>query len=126
MGVLTSAVMCMALNIYNEARGEPLHGQYAVAHVVMNRVRDERWPNTVCEVVYQHAQFSWTFKRFSIKDSEALDLAISIAEDVLNGDYESPVECSDHYHNHTVNPLWARNMRIEAVVGHHIFYCSET
>jgi len=117
--------MCMALNIYNEARGEPLHGQYAVAHVTMNRVADQRWPDTVCAVVYQPAQFSWTLERFTIRDSLALDLAIEIAEDVLDGDYPSPIECADHYHNHTVRPTWTRNMRIEAVIGNHIFYCSE-
>jgi N-acetylmuramoyl-L-alanine amidase len=125
MGVLTSAVMCLALNIYNEARGEPIRGQYAVAHVVMNRKEDPRWPSETCDVIYQRAQFSWTLERFTIKDLEALDLAIKIAEDVLDGNYQSPIECADHYHNHTVRPTWTRNMRIEAVIGNHIFYCSE-
>lgn len=125
MGVLTSAIMCMALNIYNEARGEPLHGQYAVAHVTLNRVADPRWPDTVCKVIYQPAQFSWTLERFTIKESRSLDLAIDIATDVLDGDYQTPIECADHYHNHTVRPSWAQDMRIEAVIGNHIFYCSE-
>lgn len=63
-------VTCLALNIYYEARGEPLSGQQAVAEVTMNRVASPRFPNTVCEVVYEKrwdrlrkryvGAFSWT------------------------------------------------------------------
>ena len=42
---------CMAMNIYFEARAEPLAGQYAVADVVLNRVQDTRYPDTICEVI---------------------------------------------------------------------------
>ena len=42
---------CLAQNIYFEAKSEPLAGQYAVADVVLNRVQDTRYPNTICEVV---------------------------------------------------------------------------
>lgn len=65
-------VYCLATNIYHEARGEPLEGQIAVASVTINRVHDHRWPDTICEVVFQaqrdpetreprlhRCQFSW-------------------------------------------------------------------
>ena len=61
---------CLAGNIYFEARGEPLAGQYAVAEVTMNRVASARFPGTVCEVVHEKrwdtsrqryvGAFSWT------------------------------------------------------------------
>ncbi len=54
---------CLARNIYFESRGEPLEGQYAVAYVTLNRVLDSRWPDTICEVVYEPNQFSWTTNR---------------------------------------------------------------
>ena len=44
---------CLAMNIYHEGRSDNLAGQYAVADVVLNRVESKRYPNTVCEVVYQ-------------------------------------------------------------------------
>ena len=44
---------CLALNIYFEARGEPLQGKLAVGHVVINRVGDEKFPANVCQVVLQ-------------------------------------------------------------------------
>ena len=46
-------VNCLALNIYHEARNQPTVGKLAVAMVTMNRVKDERFPNTVCGVVTQ-------------------------------------------------------------------------
>ena len=51
--LLETALMCMATNIYHEAKHEPLVGRIAVAQVVMNRVEDKRYPDTVCEVVKQ-------------------------------------------------------------------------
>lgn len=54
---------CLARAVYWEARGEPIEGQLEVAHVVLNRVRDERFPNTPCAVVHQRrgkvCQFEW-------------------------------------------------------------------
>ena len=53
-------MICVALAVYFEARGESLEGQRAVASVVWNRRNDERWPNHTCEVVAQKGQFeSW-------------------------------------------------------------------
>jgi len=53
-------VHCLALNIYHEARGETFEGKLAVAAVTLNRVRHKRFPDGVCEVVWQPRQFSWT------------------------------------------------------------------
>ena len=58
---------CLALNIYREAGHEPFEGKVAVAQVTLNRVVDSRFPNTVCDVVYEKTavyskvicQFSW-------------------------------------------------------------------
>lgn len=126
MEILTSAIMCLALNIYNEARGEPLAGQYAVAQVTVNRVADDRWADTVCGVVYEKYQFSWTLKRFSVRNEQALDEAIRIATNVLTTeDYYKPVTCADHYYNpHIVSPEWAKGMSVEVVIGNHVFLCS--
>ena len=51
---------CLAMNIYHESRGERLEGQIAVAQVTINRMEHTKWPSTICEVVYQPKQFSWT------------------------------------------------------------------
>ena len=51
--LLETAVICLALNTYHEAKNQSLVGQVATAQVVMNRVADDRFPNTLCEVVKQ-------------------------------------------------------------------------
>ena len=48
-----TALLCLALNVYHEARDQPVYGMQAVAEVVLNRVHDRRFPDTVCEVVKQ-------------------------------------------------------------------------
>ena len=46
-------VQCLAMNMYHEARDQGTAGRLAVSAVVMNRVNDDRFPNTICEVVLQ-------------------------------------------------------------------------
>ena len=57
---ISKETQCLIDNVFHEARGESLKGQIMVASVTLSRVDDPRWPNTICEVVYQHRQFSWT------------------------------------------------------------------
>ena len=75
---------CLALNIYHEARSEPPVGRYAVAWVTLNRVEHEKFRDTICKVVYQPGQFSWTEDGKSDKayEKEAFKEAMKIAEDV--------------------------------------------
>ena len=56
----SNELMCLARNIYFEARGEPEAGQFLIGFITMNRVRDTRWKDTICGVVYQPGQFEWT------------------------------------------------------------------
>jgi|TARA_B100001094_G_C18081793_1_gene745588 spore germination cell wall hydrolase CwlJ-like protein len=117
---------CMAANIYHEARGEPDEGQYAVAHVVMNRAAHEQFPDTVCDVIFQPKQFSWTH---TIKDPrpreyEAWKKAQRIAKDVLYGKSEDNTFESIYYHADYVNPWWSKadGMNMTRTIGSHIFY----
>ena len=97
--MIAEAVMCLALNVYHEARSQSLVEQIAVAQVVINRVNDERYPDTVCGVVKQgeknpdgsmkedRCQFSWYCD--GIKDTpynkDAWELALSVAKSVHAG-----------------------------------------
>ena len=79
---------CLAMNIYHEARGEPVKGKLAVAAVTMNRVKAKYYPDTVCEVVWQRKQFSWTglkLKYHTVKDTGAWSNAIKIAQRFIDG-----------------------------------------
>ncbi|MHA7774141.1 cell wall hydrolase [Roseibium sp. M-1] len=122
---------CLAEAIYFEARGESEDGQVAVAQVVLNRVKNPAYPDTICGVVYQNrhkrnrCQFS--FACDGIKDKIASPAAWSTAQrlsrEVLNGSrYSKMVDASTHYHATYVNPRWAKAMAKRGQVGLHIFY----
>lgn len=128
---LARAKKCMAEAIYFEARGEPERGQYAVAQVILNRVRSGKYPNDVCGVVYQNknwrnrCQFSFACDGRSdrIFDKDSWKLAETIATDVLEkGVYLPDVGDATHYHATYVRPRWARSMVKEERLGDHIFY----
>lgn len=137
-------ISCMACNIYWEARDEPHEGKVMVALVTMNRVKDKRFPNDVCRVVWQWAknkrgkrvaQFSWTKDgRADIvrrKYRKEWEDAVMIAQLALisykRGWIDLHVPGIDHsgvlwYHADYVNPWWNRRKHIVAKVGLHIFY----
>ena len=54
---LDKELHCLSLNVYHEARGEPIQGQLAVAYVTMNRLVSGRYPDSICNVVWQDRQF---------------------------------------------------------------------
>lgn len=126
-------IRCLAENIYFEARGEPLRGQYAVAEVTMNRLESPHFPDTVCDVVHDTrwdtsrrrlvAHFSWTaFKLRLQSDSPEWQQAMDVATVVYDGRYEPIVPKALFYHATYVNPYWASSKRVVARIGNHIFY----
>jgi len=127
-GEAMSQVCCLAVAIYFEARGEPLAGQYTVGQVVLNRVEDERYPNTVCDVVFEDKQFSFTHDgkpdRLPRQATRASQRAIEVASDLLY-DVRVPTT-STHYHTVSVKPYWAPHYEMDAVIGKHIFYTNNT
>lgn len=117
-------VNCLATNVYHEARGEPLAGQFAVAEVTLNRTRDRRYPDTVCEVVHERRQFSWTSRRQAKpRDAEAWAVANDVARRAYFGvDYTPRLgHRVTHFHSISVSLPW-RGARLVARVGNHYFY----
>lgn len=118
---------CAAATVYGEARGESELGQAMVAKVILNRVADDRWPNTICGVAAQHAQFAG-YDRAQLRnlDNTAWRNAERITDAVLEGQF-SPGRCgtATHFHNTTADsPSWARAPRMQRLcrVDNHIFY----
>lgn len=110
---------CLAETIYREARGEPYIGKLAVALVTVNRTKSSKFPDTICEVVYQPGQFSWT--KSAGKKLKADLESIKIAESVLNNRYNKLEEFDAlYFHNKTVNPGW--KLKKVATIGNHVFY----
>jgi spore germination cell wall hydrolase CwlJ-like protein len=126
---------CLALNIYHEARGEPLQGKIAVAHVVLNRVAASRFPGQVCDVIKQggerrryRCQFSWWCDGRSDKprDLVAWRESLLIALLIRRGAADDPTEGALWYHADTVRPYWADLLKPRTKIGKHIFYVKNT
>lgn len=124
---------CLADAIYFEARGEPELGRIAVAQVVLNRLKNPAYPNTICGVVYQNknmrnrCQFSFACDgiRERITNKSAWAEAQALAKRVLDDDktlYIGEVGASTHYHATYVKPRWSRHMTKKDKIGRHIFY----
>ena len=143
---------CLAMNIYFEAKSEPIAGQYAVADVVLNRVNDARYPNSICEVVLQgpvreswktkkdpdlpkeerkfnpvkhKCQFSWYCdgKADKVRDGDAWRKAQEIAYRIVNeSKFRGVTESSTHYHATYVSPKLAPQLDLVGRIGTHIFY----
>lgn len=115
------SVTCLAKNIYHEARGEPLAGKLAVAKVTMNRVESEQFAKTVCGVVYEKGQFSWTANRaLKVIDKQAWQESINIARDAIYNGLDEIKLSALYFHSGSVKPKWAKK-RITKI-GNHIFY----
>lgn len=138
---------CLVENVFYEARSEPLIGQFAVAHVTMNRVKDPRYPNTVCGVVKQavidpeknipfrhKCAFSWYCDGVGDdiilkEDGEineirftSFETAVTVALFVMNQRSQDPCKGATHYYNHNmVKPSWSQLYERTCVIGEHTF-----
>lgn len=131
-------IHCLALNIYFEAGIENTEGKKAVAHVTLNRVNSDKFPNTICEVVKQSVtdwrglpvkykcQFSWFCDGKSDnpwkgdKWYESKDIAKQYANNYYS--FKDRTKGSLYYHADYVNPNWAKDMKKTIKIGKHIFY----
>ncbi|XDB00217.1 cell wall hydrolase [Sulfitobacter sp. LCG007] len=121
---------CLAEALYFEARGESVKGQFAVAEVIMNRVKSERYPGSVCGVITQgtgkkyQCQFTYTCDglKETIREPRAFERATKIARLVLDGALPRLTGGATHYHTRKVNPRWSRVFTKTAAIGDHIFY----
>ncbi|MBZ9797482.1 cell wall hydrolase [Mesorhizobium sp. ES1-4] len=122
---------CLANGIYFEARGETVRGQAAVAQVILNRVRNPAYPDSICGVVYQNdnwfnrCQFSFACdgRKKRIDNPVAYKTAQDVGMAVTAGKIFIPeVGSSTHYYANYVHPGWARTMQKMTKIGLHIFY----
>ena len=122
---------CLALNVYYEARSEPMDGQYAVAHVVLNRVADDAFPDDACKVAKQgyhkgrhRCQFSWYCdgKSDNPKDKMSWIVAQVVAYNTLYGHHKDNTHGATHYHATYVSPWWRKHYDKTVAHGSHIFY----
>lgn len=125
-------LQCLAENIYFEARGEPLAGQFAVAEVTLNRVAAPNFPKTICGVVHQThwdarrrrsiGAFSWTELEVNGPSGAPWRQAMQVARVVYEGQNQPVVPGALYYHATSIKPYWAKSRKTVARIGEHVFY----
>ena len=132
---LEEAQHCLAQAIYFEARGEPVEGWEAVGQVVINRVRDKRYPGRICDVVFQgeyrrhRCQFSFACDGVSDRpyDKDSWQAVYKLSGKLLTRGVASQtvspiVGTATHYHADYVYPEWRKSKQLIVQIGNHIFY----
>ena len=143
--------ICLVENIYFESKGESMRGKIAVGVVTLNRLKDSRYPKTICEVVKQgpvreswktrqdpnltadqrsynpvrhRCQFSWWCDGYKerIKYDENWIDSVRAAKSALTGKYDDLVGEATHYHAVYVTPEWANRLRFIVQIDNHKFY----
>ena len=129
-------VETLARTLWGEARGEGSAGMQAVANVVLNRVKVAQekegfwWGNNIIQVCQKPYQFScWNrtdpnFQKLLEVDSKNLYFAtaLRLARRAVYGCLVDLSKGADHYHAAGITPFWAKNEKLVAVIGKHIFY----
>lgn len=129
---------CLAANIYHEAGIETDDGKRGVAWVTMNRVVNQKYPDTICEVVYQartdvdgdplknECQFSWYCdgKGDDIKSMSTWNRSLQIATEVMTsyGKTPDPTSGAIMYHADYVDPFWVASYQETTKIDTHLFY----
>ncbi|MBV8973046.1 MAG: cell wall hydrolase [Sphingomonadaceae bacterium] len=110
---------CLARAVYFEARGEPLEGQLAVAQVILNRVASGRYADTVCGVIAQPGQFSFSRSR-TPADGRDWRIAKAIATIAATNAWAPMAPKAMAFHAVRINASWS--MHKVGTIGNHVFY----
>jgi len=133
--ILESAAVCLALNIFFEARGDTIEGQYAVALVTMNRVAEAK--TGVCREVFRSAQFSWTAQCANSKHrvmsrckvllrGQSWEIAKDVASRVLAGTEDFTHGANYFYADYIPIPAYLVGAKFRGKFGRHYFYYKDT
>lgn len=104
--------------VYAEARGEPYSGQVAVASVVLNRVKNSSFPNTVAGVIYERGAFSVVSDgQINLNPNETAKKA---AQDAING-WDPSYGAIYYFNPNTATSAWIWSRPVTVVIGNHRF-----
>ena len=116
----TSDVQLMARAINGEARGEPYEGQVAVGAVILNRVKDSRFPNSISGVIYQAGAFTAVADGQINASIDEGSTVYKAAQDALNG-WDPTGGCVYYFNPDTATNGWIWSRPHVITIGKHRF-----
>ena len=115
-----SDIQLLARAINGEARGEPYEGQVAIGAVILNRVKDSRFPNTIAGVIYQKGAFTAVSDGQINQPIAENSIVYKAARDAMNG--WDPTDGAVYYFNPaTATNKWIWSKTIVKTIGKHHF-----
>jgi N-acetylmuramoyl-L-alanine amidase len=121
LNAATEEQRCLAMNIFAESRNTTTADETAVGFVTINRVKHREYPKTVCKVVYQKNQFSWTSHIHKINDEKAYRDADNIAGLILDEQIPDVSLGATSFHEKHINPKWAKKMDVTLRTAVHVY-----
>lgn len=116
----TSDIQLMARAINGEARGEPYEGQVAVGAVILNRVKDSRFPNTISGVIYQPGAFTAVADGQINAPISENSTVYKAARDAMNG-WDPTGGCVYYFNPSTATNKWIWSRPLVKTIGKHRF-----
>lgn len=127
---------CLAQAMYFEARNQSLEGQIAVGLVILNRVKDSKYPDTVCLVVqqgkkkpnggYYYGKCSFSYlcdnRKHELQDAKAWVQSKHLAYALMTEDHPDLTGGALFYHTKNILPYWASAYRQTVAIQDHVFY----
>ena len=115
-------IECLSKVAYHESKGESDKGMLAVIHTTLNRVKDKRFPKTVCGVVYQKSQYSWTKYNPKVKEQEQYARAERLAKEVVDGKHKDNTYGALYFVHVKINRNWLEKLTYTCTIGNHKFF----
>ena len=113
--------LCLALNIYFEARGEPIEGQFAVAEVTLRRAAISSKP--VCVETFSDSQFSWTLNADTAKiQNKNMWAQAQVVAQIALVEPTHYSKGATPFHSTTIRPRWSKQLCKVVTIGRHVFY----
>ena len=116
----TSDIQLMARAINGEARGEPYEGQVAVGAVILNRVKDSRFPNSISGVIYQSGAFTAVADGQINAPIDEGSTVYKAAQDAMNG-WDPTGGCVYYFNPNTATNKWIWSRPHVITIGKHRF-----
>lgn len=118
--MVSEGLICIALTMWGEARGEGQVGMISAGYSIINRYESNLYPKDYCKIMRQSAQYDFLQKK--LPTSDQVKELLPLAEKVMKKEIPDPTHGATHFHNKMVNPYWSHKMTLTAVINNHRFY----
>lgn len=121
--MLDAATLCLALAVFHESRGEPKKAQYAVAEVIHNRSKSDKYPSNYCDIIKQKGQFSFYKGSQTLKppknEKESWENSVQVAK-IFSKNKTNYTKGSLFFNHKNLGVRFGKTLKCK--IGNHVFF----